>query len=265
VARQRVTLRDVASRAGVSVGTASGVFTNNPSVSDEARAAVLSAAGEIGYRPKRRGGSSALSDGLKTIGVLALPERYVGPANPFYGPVLHGAQVAAGELGLSVLTEIMRNDELQVGSLPLIVERRQAQGLLLMGSMNDDYVSAIQDVGIPCVLVDHRVDGLDVDCVLGEDERGGYMATRHLLDLGHRDPVPGVITGPHDVFTVNMRVDGYRAALAEAGLESDDDYIVASELHPDSGREAMAELLDLPKPPTAVFCCNDSTDIGALE
>lgn len=240
------------------------MFTNNTSVSEEAKAAVQAAANELGYRPRRRP-TPEVANGITTIGLLALTRRYVGPANPFYGPVLHGVQMAVGELGLSVVLEVVREEDLRAGQLPLVVQRRQAQGLLLIGYMDHDYLQSILDAEIPCVLVDYRSDDLHADCVIQADEYGGYTATRHLIELGHRDPVPATITGPGYISSIKARLDGYHRALAEAGLKPDPDYVREGGLHPESGREVMESLLDLPRPPTAVFCCNDATALGALE
>lgn len=243
------------------------MFTSSTSVSDEAKAAVEAAAKELGYRPRRRP-TPEVANGITTIGLLALNKRYVGPANPFYGPVLHGVQMAVGELGLSVILEIVREDDLLDGHLPLVVQRKQAQGLLLIGHMDHDYVQSILEAEVPCVMVDYRSDELPVDAVIQSDEYGGYIATKHLIDLGHRDPVPAAITGPAYISSIRARLDGYHRALNEAGLKPDPDYVGEVReggLHPEVGREVMEGLLDLPTPPTAVFCCNDATALGALE
>ncbi len=262
--RRRSTLRDVAQRAGVSVGTASGVFTSNNSVSDGARAAVLAAASELGYHPRRRR-VQELSPGITTFGLLARAEHYVGPANPFYGPVLYGAQGAVGDLGLSLVLETLHDGELSAHEMPRIVERRQAHGLLLAGFVDSDYISALLATRTPCVVIDHKADGLPVDCVCADDLEGGALATRHLLDLGHRDPAPAIITGPSRSTSTQARVDGYRRALGEAGLTVPDTYVREGKLTAESGREELSALLDLPTPPTSVFCCNDNTALGAID
>jgi DNA-binding LacI/PurR family transcriptional regulator len=261
--RRRSTLRDVAQRAGVSVGTASGVFTSNSSVSDEARAAVIAAASEIGYHPRRRQ-AKEVGTGVTTFGLLARAEHYVGPSNPFYGPVLYGAQGAVGELGLSLVLETLQ-DETSPQQIPLIVERRQAQGLLLAGYVAADYITAILRTETPCVMIDHHAAGLPVDCVCADDRQGGYLATTHLLDLGHRDPPPAIITGPSTSTSIEARFQGYRYALTEAGIAIDKSLIREGRLTAESGRDEMQALLDLPTPPTAVFCCNDNTALGAID
>ncbi|MEQ7008136.1 LacI family DNA-binding transcriptional regulator [Actinopolymorpha sp. B17G11] len=262
--RRRSTLRDVAQRAGVSVGTASGVFTSNSSVSDEARAAVLAAASEIGYHPRRRQ-TKEFATGITTFGLLARAEHYVGPSNPFYGPVLYGAQWAVGELGLSLVLETLRDEPSSHHQMPLIVERRQAQGLLLAGYVSAEYITAILRTGTPCVVIDHHAAGVAVDSVCADDHRGGYLATMHLLELGHRDPPPAIITGPSTATSIEARFAGYRDALTESGIPVEDAYVREGRLSAESGRDEMRALLDLTTPPTAVFCCNDNTAIGAID
>lgn len=262
--RRRSTLRDVAERAGVSVGTASGVFAGNTSVSESARTAVLAAASEIGYRPRRRP-SGMLGAGVTTLGLLANSSHYLGPGNPFFGPVLHGVQTAVGELGISLVSEMRPEGSPDNSQLPLIVDRGQAQGLLIVAYVDSHYIQGILNAGLPTVLINHHVSELPVDSVCAADEEGGYLATRHLLELGHRDPVPAIITGQHWDYTSRNRLAGYHRAIAEAGLTADPAYVREGRFIPESGREQLAALLDLPTPPTAVLCGNDSTAIGAME
>ncbi|MET9022070.1 LacI family DNA-binding transcriptional regulator [Actinopolymorpha sp. NPDC004070] len=263
-ARRRSTLREVAARAGVSIGTASGVFTSNAAVSEQARKAVLAAAEEIGYQPRRRPAES-LAAGVSAFGLLARGEHYVGPANPFYGPVLYGAQSAIAALGVSLVMETLHDGDRDSRALPLVLRRRQAQGLLLAGYHEQRYVERLLETGTPCVLIDHLVEDLPVDCVRADDHRGGYLATTHLLDLGHRNPPPAIITGPSTAYSITARLAGYHQALAEYGVPADPAYVRGGRLSAESGREEMAALLDLPVPPTSVFCGNDNTALGAID
>lgn len=264
---QEPTLRNVAERAGVSIGTASGVFSHKPSVSQRARAAVLAAADELGYTPRRRHRRAATSDdGIVTIGLVSRVAGYPGSRTPFYGPVLQGAESACRELGVSLVFELLRPDDPQPGSVPLSVERRRVQGMLLMGYMEPAYIEDILRAGIPCVLVNHFDERLPVDSVCDDDVRGGYLATSHLLDLGHLAPPPATITGPKHLRSIGQRLEGYRLALRERGLEPDPAYVrTAAGLLEKDGYGEMAALLELPEPPTAVVCCNDFTALGALE
>jgi LacI family transcriptional regulator len=261
--RRRSTLRDVARRAGVSVGTASGVFTSNASVSERARNAVLAAAADLGYQPRRRS-TQRLPAGVTTFGLLARAEHYVGPQNPFYGPVLYGAQQAATGLGLSLVLETVP-DESDPGEMPLIVRRKQAQGVLLAGYFHPEFLTAMARTDIASVVIDHDPGDIPIDCVCADDHRGGYLATTHLLELGHRDPPPAIIGGPPTSTSTRARLEGYLAALQDAGIPVDPSYIREGRLTAESGREQMRVLLSHSRPPTAVFCCNDNTALGVID
>ncbi len=264
-AGRRPTLREVAARAGVSIGTASGVLSDKGSASLETRAAVVAAAEELGYTRRARQASTR-PGGLTTAGIIARPLHFPSPGNPFYMAVMNGAQQACADLGVALSLESVQEEGDRAGRLPLIVERRQAQGLLVLGDLDTGYVRRLLQAGVPAVTVDHSVDDLRVDCVRSEDEVGGYLATSHLLDLGHVNPAPAMIAGHPHLRPIEERAAGYRRALAERGLAPPAKYLQQSvDLSVKGGRAAMEALLDLPTRPTAVFCSNDSTALGALE
>ncbi len=259
----RPTLQEVATLAGVSMGTASSVFSRRQPVAERTREAVLRAAAEIGYRPRRR--MVALDvRGLSAIGLLAKPALYPGPKNQYSTLVLQGAQRAAADLGLTMSYEVLAPDG-GGPRLPLMVERREVQGLLVLGGIETRLLERILRSGVPCVLINHAVDDLPVDSVRADDRRGAALATDHLLRLGHHRPVPAFIGGGASV-PARDRAAGYRAALAGFGLSADPVYVrEASDADPGAARQAMAALLDLPRPPSAVFCGSDTAAFGAMQ
>lgn len=263
-AERKPTLREVADRAGVSIGTASAVFANKAWVSETVRTSVRDAAEEIGYRPReRRTMAPAAGVEVTTIGFVSQFNEMFSPVNPYFASVLFGAQQACAELGVSMNYEVI---DPRAGQLPLSVERRQVSGLLVLSHAADrGYLRRIIDAGVPCVLLEHADIQVPVDYVRHDDEAGALQATRHLLDLGHVDPVPAIITGPADVFPAEVRLQGYLRALDERGLTADPAYIRRNNFNVPTGVEQMHRLLDLPVPPTAVFCANDETAIGSLE
>jgi LacI family transcriptional regulator len=263
-AERRSTLRAVAERAGVSIGTASAVFANKAWVSTSARSAVRGAADELGYQPReRRNGGAGGGRPVTNIGFVAQISEMFSPAGPSFASVLFGAQQACAELNISMNYEV---SDPAAGQLPLSVERRQVSGLLLFGHGSDrEYLRRIIDTGVACVLLGHAETELPVDHVRHDDETGAYRATRHLLDLGHVDPPPAIITGDPEVLPAEVRLGGYRRALAERNLTVQESYVRRSTFDVAGGAARMAELLDLPVPPTAVFCANDESAVGALE
>jgi DNA-binding LacI/PurR family transcriptional regulator len=264
-------LRQVAERAGVSLGTASAVFSGNAAVSTSARRAVQQAAHALGYRPRRSTTELLPGPGaMRSIGLVIRLMEHGLRTNPFYAGVLHGAQQVCASLDLSLSYELTVGIE-RHDPLPLAVQRRQTHGLLLVGYLPEHTVEEIAATDVPCVLVDNSVASAPtrppwsrIDSVRNDDEQGGYLATRHLIELGHSDPVPAMIAGPSEFPSIRDRIRGYRRAVRESGHRVDPRLVRSTSLSPAGGRSEMSELLDLPTPPTAVFCCNDATALGAL-
>lgn len=265
---RRVALREVAQHARVSLGTASNALTARARVAPATRAAVLAAATELGYQTRPRRAATA----RRRIGMVGLIVRRLDDpllATPFYPLVLHGAQAACAERGIGLTYETVASLPSEVPHLPLMVRRKQVDGVLVLGWVGDAVLGMLRGADVPFVLVDYDVRPAIADAVCGDDEGGGYLATRHLLDHGHRAPAPACIVGQLRHPSLRDRLAGYRRALAEAGLAVDDAFVRTAGSGPerdvDHGYAEMRALLELPRPPTAVFCANDMIAIGALK
>jgi LacI family transcriptional regulator len=139
--------------------------------------------------------------------------------------------------------------------------QRRVDGLILSTArLGDDFPGELAARGVPYVLA-LRTDGHSLASV-GDDRLGGYLATRHLLDLGHRRI--GLIAGPGYASSARGRVEGYRQAMAEAGVEVAPSWVVESTFGIDSGADTARALMSLDPRPTAIFAVNDNTAIGAL-
>ncbi len=254
----RPTLRDVAARAGVSIGTASSVFSRRQQVAPHTRAAVLDAASALGYRPRLRA-ADPIPAGLPTVALLVS-----AGSEQLLSPVLLGAQEAAEGFGLTVTAETIVVAETPE-DLPPTVRRPETQGVLVLGALEPRLLELIVQTRIPCVLVDHVVAGLAVDRVGVDEARGGFLATEHLIKFGHRDPAPALITGPPELGTAARLAAGYRSALAAHGLSVDSDHVRQCDSDGSGARETMLELLSLAQPPTAVFCWSDLAALAAMQ
>lgn len=253
-----VTLRDVARRADVDPSVVSRVVNDDPRlrVSVPTRRRVEAAIRDLGYRPNFQARGLRLSK-TWTIGFV-LPDLM----NPFYAPIVHGAQLRASEHGYMIvivreLDRAARNDdELNFARL---VHQERVDGLLVAsGRVDDTVIGSLAAEGRPMVIVNRRVPGVEGSVVV-DDEAGAYMATRHLTELGHRRL--GHVTGPDHIDNSIRRRTGFETAAAEAGAE-------VSTVHgegwdPKSGFEAAHELLarvDV----TAVFATNIVVAAGVV-
>ena len=248
------TVQQVAERAGVSAATVSHVTNNTRFVSPELRARVHAAMDELDYRPNALARSLRRGE-TRTLGLI-VPES----SNPFFAEVAQAVELAAFDRGYSV---ILCNSEGSPTKERLhldVLLTKQVDGVILMSTGAEDALSQLVSGTIPIVIVDRDMPNMETDLVLADNRHGGYLATRHLIGLGHRRI--GLISGPPGITLSEQRISGYMGALAEAGLAPDDTLLTHGDFHFESGRSGALILMNRPDPPTAVFACNDLMAIG---
>jgi LacI family transcriptional regulator len=254
----RVKMADVAREAGVSAMTVSRVINDKGYVSDETRRRVLSVVERLGYRP------SGIARGLATrrTGTIGLVVPDV--ANPFFADVARGVEEAAYAEGYNVFLcntdEDPQRELAALGSL----EEKQVDGLILCSSrLTEDELHKVVARHTSFVLVNRRLVGVRVHSVLLDDERGGRLATQHLLRTGRR--AVGLVAGPERSQSGLLRAKGYRAALAAAELPYYPDWVRPCVPTVDGGRQATLQLLENHPELTGLFCYNDLVAVGALQ
>jgi LacI family transcriptional regulator len=254
--RASVTLHDVAAAAGVSKSTVSRILDERLPRSESASAVrVRQVAADLGYT--RDLSAASLRRGhTMTVGVV-VPRLTDTVMAMLYEAVAHACQ-RAGRFAVVATTDDEPMAD-RVAAEALL--HRRVDGLILSTARtDDDFPQLLAERGVPYVLA-LRTDGHSRASV-GDDELGGYLATRHLLDLGHRRI--GLIAGPTYASSAQGRGKGYRRALAEAGLEVEPAYVVDSSFSIEAGVDAASRLMALQERPTAIFAVNDNTAIGAL-
>ena len=254
--RARVTIRQVADTAGVSIATVSRVINGHSDVSAGTRETVQRVLREHGYQPGMR--SRPAPTGI--VGVM-MPVVQHG----YFAEILSGASEALYENDRRVMLCPTRHSHERETSLLDRLAGGEADGaVLVLPEESAEELLVLADHGFPFVIVDPQSEvpeGIPVVCAAHSS--GASHATRHLLDLGHRKI--GVIGGPEGWMATQERLRGYRAALAGAGVLPDPSLIRYSNFRIDGGREEAAALLDLPDRPTAVFAFNDSMAIGVMQ
>jgi LacI family transcriptional regulator len=250
-------MRDVAERAGVSVTTVSHVINETRPVSDELRQRVLAAIDELGYQPNVLARSLRRGE-THTIGMI-VPDS----ANPFFAELARGIEDTSFEHGYNLILCNSDGDLDKELIYADVLTEKQVDGILFVAAgLSTDHIRALQERRIPVVIVDREIPDVSVDQVLTDNAGGGWLATRHLLELGHR--CIGCITGPSDVTPSAERVIGYRQALSEGGIPVDEVLIVKGDFQYESGYRAARQLLARDDPPTAIFACNDLMAVGAI-
>lgn len=253
-----VSVRDVAERAGVSVGTVSNVMNHPEKVSAAAVARVTAAIDELGFI--RNDAARQLRDGRsKTIGLVVLDVR-----NPFFTDVARGAEDKAADAGLTVtLGNSDENTDRESTYLDLF-EQQRVHGVLISPFADiTDRLRRLRQRGIPAVLVDRTSSDLSFSSVSVDDLAGGRLAASHLIEIGRRRLA--FVGGPA-IRQVADRLEGARQAVSEhpdATLE----VIPTDALSVLAGRSAGHEILARPavERPDAVFAANDLVAMGVLQ
>ncbi|ETX30324.1 LacI family DNA-binding transcriptional regulator [Roseivivax isoporae] len=252
----RVTLHDVAKAAGVSKSTVSRMLDERLPRSDTEKARhVRRIAEKLGY--VRDVSASSLRRGTTgMIGVIV--PRLTDTVMAMLYEALARAAARTGHFTIVATTDDEPEADRKAADALL---RRGVDGLVLSTARRgSDFTAELAARDVPYVLA-LRHNGRSLAAV-GDDRLGGYLATRHLTDLGHRRI--GILTGPDYATSAQGRVEGYRQAMTEAGLEVDPALVVGSTFSIESGAEATQRLLSLDAPPSAIFAVNDNTAIGAL-
>ncbi len=253
----RVTIKDVAHEAGVSITTVSHVINETRSINPETKARVLDALDKLGYQPNIIA-RSLRSGKTKTIGLI-VPDI----ANLFFAEIARRIEDYGYQYGYSVILGNSDNDPVKQSNYINTLITKQVDGVVFISAGGEiDDLRPFYENKIPVVVADRDVPLELADVVLLDNEKAGYEATRYLLDLGHE--CIACITGPNYVSPSMQRVEGYKRALMESGIPFRSDLIEGGDFQFKSGELAMHRLLAHPCKPTAVFALNDMMAIGAL-
>jgi LacI family transcriptional regulator len=249
------TIYEVAALAGVSPATVSRVM-NGVNVSAERSKRVRDAAEQLSFTPNRV--ARTLRKRNSEVIALVIPDI----ENPFFTSMARGVEDVAQAAGYSVvLCNTDEDHDKEARYLDIAVSADMAGVILAAAGAYSD-VQPLIDRQRPVVAVDRVPHGFDVDAVTVDNRAGGRAVTRALLDKGYGRVA--CITGPRDVETATHRADGWADAVVASGSAVDPDLLRYADFKLDGGRQAMAELLELPEPPDAVFVANNLMGAGAL-
>lgn len=249
------TIKDVAARAGISYTTVSHVVNGTRPVSEQVRRKVEAAIAELGYVP------SGVARSLRARATGTLGLLVPNASNPYFAELARGIEDHAERNGYSVILCNSDDDiDKQLRYLRVLLERR-IDGLIVATVASDAaFAQALANLQVPLVLVDRSLEGVSADQLRVDHEQGAYLATRHLLELGHRRIV--CIGGPASTQVAQLRASGYQRALDEAGVAAQ--AVVDCPFTSPAGHAAAQVLLAAEPRPTAIFAGNDMIALGVL-
>jgi LacI family transcriptional regulator len=226
----------------------------DPTMAERVRAA----AGELDYRPNQVA-RSLRTQSTKTW-ALVIPDIQ----NPYFNTIVRGAEDVARAAGYTIMLANTDEDPKREADYFEVFADSQVAGVLLIAASEQDTpVGYLLDRQIPVVALDRLPPDERVDTVIVDNVLGARLSTERLIAVGCRRIA--CITGPLQTTTGAGRLEGYRAALREAGREIDDQLIRISDFRESGGYAAAMDLLDLPDPPDGYFVANNLMAVGALE
>jgi len=259
---KRITLKQIAQEVGVSVMTVSRALNNRENVDQNTRQRILKTAKRLGYRPNHIAKSLVLRKTF-TIGVV-IPEI----THSFFPEVIRGIEEVSYNAGYQLILTHSAEDFEREKKAILTLETKRVDGILISTAETVQDFSLYQEFlefNFPMVFFDRCVNGIGATCVSINDEESAYMITRHLIEHGYKKIAH--LSGPAKVSIGLARLNGFRRALQESGIEVKEEWIVGSGFHESGGYTAMQSLLNRSPQdrPRAVVAVNDPAAFGAMQ
>jgi len=256
------TIKEVAKKSGVSVGTVSAVLRGESWVTEDTRRKVLRVVRELNYRP------NPLARSLRTqkTGVIGLVVTDI--TNPFFSLIVRAVENYLRKYNFNIIL-CDTNEDYAIGTdVVRVLIDRMVEGIILVGDVlpEEELEEVINTTHVPIVAVERDYGNIyELSMVLVDSVKGGYIATRHLLNLGYRDIA--IVTGPIESernYSSIGRLEGYKEALREEGIELKPEFIVKSDFTFNGGYTSVKAFLERGYKPRAIFASNDLMAIGAM-
>jgi LacI family transcriptional regulator len=251
----RVTSRDIAREAGVSQPTVSRALRGDPRVAPATAALVHITARRLGYVPH----APAQTLITRRTGTIAIVVADI--TNPFYPELVEAIH---DELSRADYRTVLINERTDARGVDTLMRAGVVDGAIVATATLDERTrTLLNEERAPIVQLVREVDGVQRDAVVSDNRGGGTLVAELLASLGHRRI--GLISGPADTSTARDREAGFTAALERLGHPLEPALRRAGEFAHHTGHQWCLELLDLPEPPTAIFCGNDVIALGAID
>jgi LacI family transcriptional regulator len=260
----RITIRNVAEAAGVSIATVSFVLNDRPGqvISAPVRKKVLAAAQRLNYAPSAAAATLARKQTTNVAIIFYRNDHLI--TNPFYSFVVQGAIKQAAASGFNILFSFMHDEYKGIADLPKLIREKNAEGVLFMQSVSPKLISELHERQVATVAVDCHPYLDEVDSVYVDNHGGARLACEHLIEKGHRNIV--MLTAPSDVPSLEDRRGGFLQAMEAAQLEHEEETVIveAKEFNFLAGYEEALLIFKNRPEVTGIFCANDEMASGVL-
>ena len=258
-----VTIKDVAKLANVNPSTVSRVIANNPRISEKTKRVVREAMEQLGYHPNLNA-RSLVNRNTQTLGIIMPSSAEKAFQNPFFAEVLRGISSKANEQGYAIYMSTGSTEEEIYQGVVNMVQGRRVDGVIQLYSRVDDLImNYLYEEKFPFVVIGKPSNHSDkINYVDNDNIQAGFETTNYLIQLGHQNIA--FVGGSLDLVVTKDRLEGYKKALMQAGVEVREEYLVQEEFLKEGGQEAVVELFSLPEPPTALVVIDDIMAFGVL-
>lgn len=251
------TIKDVAKLAGVSTTTVSHVINKTRFVAEDTSKAVWDAIQQLNYSP------SAVARSLKVNTTKSIGMIITTSEAPYFAEIVLAVEEHCYQQGYSLFLCNTQNEPEKIQNhLNMLIKKRVDGVLVMCSEYTRDSLELFNGTNIPMVVMDWGKADDHSDRILDNSFEGGYLATQHLIENGHKDI--GVIAGHLNKTLSKERYEGFLKAMKEANLPIHEEWISEGDFEPESGFEQMNNLLRLEKLPTAIFCFSDTIALGAI-
>ncbi len=251
------TIYDVSKLSGVSTATISRAFSNPEQVREATRRKVFEAAEVLHYYPNAIARAMARQRTDKTAFLICKKDATI--LDEFYASICEGIMRATNRSDFQLVISTAEDWNLA----PNTAERKQIEGVILGGNAQADMVNEFQSQNVAVVLVNNRMPGLDLPCVVSDEYGGVKLAIDHLIQRGHREIA--MIAGRFSPYIIGERYNAFLDITRDRGFPADAQHIKMCEPSVASATRAAMELLSRKDRPTAVFGANDIIAVGAMK
>lgn len=253
------TIHDIARELKISASTVSRALNDNPRISLKTKEKIKAVAAKLGYRPNTLA-SNLRNKKSNTIGIVVpLINRH------FFSSVISGVEDIAFKAGYIVV--ISQSNDLATKEINIVQSMfsNRVDGLIISIAMQTktyEHLKIFRKKNIPLVFFDRAIPEIETDKIVVDDFMGGFRVTQHLIDQGYQRIAH--LGGTQNLMTYLDRKNGYIEALRQNGIQYDESLVIINTLTSEEGVSAVQQLMNLPNPPDAIFCGNDTTALSSM-